>query len=684
MDTPSSSSELYQVRTKIKMPLATSSSTGVATLHPKLFQPTSPTSIRSSFSAQSSINHGNISELRFSPRAARYETPAQGVKKNSDSGMVPFLHTEAPILSSSSDVAPISWKDYIPEINHEVSRVNSGEQSMKINGENKSKDNLFTFGTISEVEISESSHGMPHTDSAQSFGSVFNSQEYIPQITKEGSNQGKSQVVDVQNQSNDSIFSFGTVSEGQSMEGLSFSNYITHKDQFDDFHARPQKKYTQSLERNIGSPSFLNYINSRNQFGESHETPVASSKQSLGTQSLVSSLSPGKYLPKTSQESDVDKLAKQAEKLSVQNQSSDCVVFGTDTGVEKTEHLSFRDYIIQKNKTEKAYEKPPTNSIEILDTPSFSLGFKFEDYLPEITQNVNTIHPDEHSEIPNVKEKSKVNTSLSGNSGEGAKVESSFSSPVGGFAFTSKNGESKALKNEIKGPRRRYIKIQKKGGHNMKEKKFGDSIEESKFNFEESSTFKPERNTNLSSDNTLLFDTSNEDANKFNFEEISSFKPERNTNLSSDNTLLFDTSNEDANINGTSFSFSDANLNPILLKRNSETTPLYSSFIGARTDGPSLLSEFKKSEKTPVSVSVSHFGEKNMSKFGRSSFKIRNASMQFGSPELLRTFSFPSKPRSGSESEKYHEFPNISIYGTSRSSGIDNDGEKWRARLSSI
>jgi hypothetical protein len=55
---------------------------------------------------------------------------------------------------------------------------------MKITEENKSRDNLFTFGTISEVEISESSHGLPHTDSAQSFGPVFNLQDYIPEITK--------------------------------------------------------------------------------------------------------------------------------------------------------------------------------------------------------------------------------------------------------------------------------------------------------------------------------------------------------------------------------------------------------------------------------------------------------------------------------------------------------------------
>jgi hypothetical protein len=105
------------------------------------------------------------------------------------------------------------------------------------------------------------------------------------------------------------------------------------------------KKIIQYLGRNIDSPSFQNYINFRNQFGESHETPVTSSIQSLGAQSLGSSLIPGKHFPKTSRESNADKLGKQAEKFSVQNKSSDCLAFGTDTGGEKTENLPFRDYI---------------------------------------------------------------------------------------------------------------------------------------------------------------------------------------------------------------------------------------------------------------------------------------------------------------------------------------------------
>jgi hypothetical protein len=173
----------------------------------------------------------------------------------------------------------------------------------------------------------------------------------------------------------------------------------------------------------------------------------------------------------------------------------------------------------EQDKPKKGFEMPPKNSMEILNMPSLSLGFKFEEYIPEITQNMNTIHAIEHSEMHNVKEKSKVNMFLSGSSGEVAKVESSFSSPIGSFAFTSKNSESKALKKEIKGPQLRYIKIQKKSGHKTHEEIIGDSIEESKFNFQESSSFKPENirgdaiNSILSSDNAPLFSTFNSDAN---------------------------------------------------------------------------------------------------------------------------------------------------------------------------
>lgn len=632
MDAPSSSSELHhQVSTKTKMPLATTSSfTGVAMLSPKLFQPTTPASPRSSFGAQSSANHGKSSELQFSHRAARSdisspfvlhsETPAQAGKKNADSG------TESPMAGLLSDMAPISWKDYIPEMNPEASRVTSGEQSVKFNVENKSKDYLFTFGTISEAEEpdrlpfgdgtnhkhqSKSPYGMPRTDSAQSFGSIFNLHEYIPEITKEGSN--------------------------QNTDGLSFSNYISHQAQFGDFNARSRENSTQSLD----AQSLGKNIDSL----------------SLGTQSLGSSFSFGEYLPKTNQESDADNLRKQAEKFSVQNLSSDGLFFGTGTGGAKTENLPFRDYINQKDKSDKAYEIPPTNSTEKLGTGSLGLGFNFEEYFPKITQNLNTNHPGEYPEIPNVEEKRKEDLSCFGSAGEGAKMVSSFSSPVGGFAFTSKYGGSEAPKKEIKGPRRRYIKIQKKVEHKTREKKIGNSCEERKFSFEESSGFKPE---NIRGDASY-------------------------SNLSSDNTPLFSTSIGDAKINGTNFSFSEATyLDPILLKRNSETTPFSSSFTVARPDGPSSFSGSTNSDKMTVSVSESHYGKKNMSKIGHTSFKTRNAPMQFGGPELLRSFSFPSKPCSGLGSEEINEFANIGKYGTSRSSGMDKDGEKWQARLSFI
>ncbi|KAF3332871.1 DnaJ subfamily C member 7 [Carex littledalei] len=768
METPTSSSEfhLHQVGTKTKMPLETTSFTGLATTRsPNLFQPTSPTSTRSSFGVQSSINPGKSSELRFSIRSARSnipgpfalhsESPSQAKKENADSLMV----------GSSSDMARISWKDYIPEINREVSRVNLGEQSVKSNVENVSKD--------LDPDIKhqfKGSYRMPRTDSAQSFGSVFNLNECIPEKTQEESKQG-------------------TGNEGENTDVFSFSDYINLEDQFGDFRARPREKSTESFGaqslgsgfnfqefisevtqdasrvklgkpggkddvqnqsihglfssttgtggKNIDSLSFGNYDKFKNQFGESHEMPVVSSIQSVGTQSLGLN---------------ANKLRERVEKLSVQNLSNDGLFSGTGTGGVKTESLFFKDYINLEEKSDKAIEMPPTNSTEKLGTQHLGLGSNFEELFPQITQHLNTIHLGEHLEIPIVEEKSKEGLFLVGNAGEGEQfkalhdntkfgdrfkelyempptnltetlclesilsgskfddflpettqvlrkfkmgeqfgnvdvnsqskddrfifssasqdegtrlapydkgkksnstsIESSFLSPVGSFAFTSKYGRSENKKKEIKGPRRRYIKIQKKGEQTTQAKKIGEISEERQFNFEESFGSKPK---NTRGDASY-------------------------SNRSSENTPLFSTSTGDAKINGTNFLFSEATyLDPDLFKRNSETTQLDGFFTRTRTDVPRSFSGSKNSGQMPLSLSELHYGKKNMSKIGNSSFAARSAPMQLKGPELLKSFSLPPEQHR-LRSKEVHEFPNIGKYGTSRSSGMDNDGEKWHAR----